>query len=311
MDQVIVHRAGVRHAQGTAVQRVDGPPAPRTRTSGLAQASRATHPAGPRPPAPAPLTGGRDRRRPSARTRRRSARADIVRRDLLKNVAANGYPRSLPTDATGNVEQNPWAFFPLYPLLVRVLMILSGATFPVVAAVFSALCGAAATLLVYRLVAEKSDRLGARLAVLCISSFTCTPVFLMAYAEGLALTLVVATLLAFRHQRYGLATLLVLLLGLTRGVVLPLAALFGICAVIAWRRPGRRGHVLPSIALAVWAASLAFLWPGLAGLITGRSDAYVLTQAAWNPEIRTLPVLRFLQRSADAGGESGSLHSLP
>src|SRR6478735_4313827 len=27
-------------------------------------------------------------------------------------IGAHGYPSELPTDASGNVEQNPWAFFP-------------------------------------------------------------------------------------------------------------------------------------------------------------------------------------------------------
>ncbi|HKS00702.1 MAG TPA: hypothetical protein VJS86_03430, partial [Arthrobacter sp.] len=32
-----------------------------------------------------------------------------------------GYPSELPVDAGGNVQENTWAFYPLFPLLARLL----------------------------------------------------------------------------------------------------------------------------------------------------------------------------------------------
>ena len=36
-------------------------------------------------------------------------------------VITNGYPSALPTDAAGNVQENAWAFYPLFPALGRAL----------------------------------------------------------------------------------------------------------------------------------------------------------------------------------------------
>ena len=39
-----------------------------------------------------------------------------------RNVAENGYPAELPRGEDGLVQQNAWAFFPLFPMLARGLM---------------------------------------------------------------------------------------------------------------------------------------------------------------------------------------------
>ena len=36
-------------------------------------------------------------------------------------VLQNGYPEVLPIDGAGNVQENAWAFYPLFPVLGRVL----------------------------------------------------------------------------------------------------------------------------------------------------------------------------------------------
>ena len=36
-----------------------------------------------------------------------------------REIALNGYPSELPVDASGNVQQNAWAFMPIYPWLAR------------------------------------------------------------------------------------------------------------------------------------------------------------------------------------------------
>ena len=42
-----------------------------------------------------------------------------------RKVAQGGYPQVLPLDPlTGEVKQNPWAFYPVFPLLARALMAL-------------------------------------------------------------------------------------------------------------------------------------------------------------------------------------------
>lgn len=211
-------------------------------------------------------------------------------------IAENGYPSELPRDASGNVRQNVWAFFPLYPMTVRLLMAVTGLGFPLAAVLVSLVAGGVATVLVYRLIAPVTDRLGARLATVVLNTFVCAPVLQIAYTEALALALLVAALLAFQARRSALTAVLVLILSLTRAVVLPLAAVFAIYAVVRWRRGSSRAEVIQTAALAIWAMATTFLWPAIAALTTGERKAYLLTQAAWNPDIATLPVLRFIDR---------------
>ena len=41
-------------------------------------------------------------------------------------IADHGYPTQLPVDGSGVVGQNAWAFYPLYPMLVHVVMAAGG-----------------------------------------------------------------------------------------------------------------------------------------------------------------------------------------
>ena len=218
-------------------------------------------------------------------------------------IADKGYPTELPREASGDVRQNVWAFFPVYPMTVRLLMALSGLGFPLAAVLVSLIAGGVATVLLYRLIAPVTDRLGALLAVVVLNTYVCAPAFQIAYTEGMALALLVAILLAFQARRSGLTAVLVLILSLTRAIVLPLAAVFAIYTVVRWRRGSSRREVVRTAALAIWAMATTFLWPAIAGLTTGEPKAYLLTQASWNPDIVTLPVVRFIDRvSPDAAG---------
>ena len=218
-------------------------------------------------------------------------------------IAAHGYPYELPRDNFGQVEQSPWAFFPLYPYLVRGVMYVTHLDFPPASMAVSLVAGAVAMLLLYRLVVRYTDHLGARLAVLGLSTFVVAPVFQIAYTEGLALALVLGVLLSVSRERWLLTASLLPLLGLTRGVVAAVAALFVVLAVAMWLRERRlTTKILPLVALAMWSALLTFLWPVIAAVVTGRPNAYVETQRAWFSEVTTIPVIRFIARNAPSMG---------
>ncbi|WP_020145240.1 hypothetical protein [Terracoccus sp. 273MFTsu3.1] len=223
-------------------------------------------------------------------------------------IAAHGYPSVLPTDANGNVEQNPWAFFPLYPYLVRGVMFVTRLDFPVSATLVSLTCGAAAMLVLYRVVQPRYGHLGGTLAVLGMTTFVCAPVFQMAYAEGLALLLLLISLWSVLARRYVLAAIVLLLLAFTRGVTAPLAPALLLYGALMWRRGRiRRKDAVALVLLATWAGLLAFAWFVTAGVVTGRWNTYVLTQKAWNPELTVIPVVRFIARNSDvAGGQIGA-----
>lgn len=208
-------------------------------------------------------------------------------------IAEHGYPSSLPFGADGAVQQNAWAFYPLYPLLVRGVMTVTGAGWVLAAPAASMVLGAAAMLVVYRVVdvgarSAVAARPGlplATVAILCL--YPASPVLQSAYAESLALLLVALVLLLVVRRRYLLAAPVAVALGFTRPVALPLVVVVAVHAVVRWRAaragsdPVRRGEVagLTTLVIATLASGLA--WPAICGAVTGVSDAYLRTQQAW------------------------------
>jgi Gpi18-like mannosyltransferase len=88
------------------------------------------------------------------------------------HIAEQGYPRRLPTDETGLVQQNAWAFYPLFPFVSRVLMDLTHLDFYVVGSTVSLLLGfvaAGAIALLLR------DRLGDRFTVAAVVLWASMP----------------------------------------------------------------------------------------------------------------------------------------
>ncbi len=76
-------------------------------------------------------------------------------------IATSGYPNDLPRDPSGDVVQNVFAFYPLFPMMSRALMAVTGAGFPVASTLLSFSVRGVSTLLLFRLVSRRSDVLGA------------------------------------------------------------------------------------------------------------------------------------------------------
>lgn len=246
-----------------------------------------------------------------------------------REIAERGYPAGLPRRADGSVDQNAWAFFPLFPLLVRPLLAL-GLPWHVAAPALATVLGVAALLVVHRFATALAGRGAAPadtgaprspaahagrwlplLAVAVVATHPASPVLQAAYTESLALLLVAATLHALLRRRYGLVLLLAPLLGLTRAVALPMALVVLAHALDRVRRTrhgeafGPRERVLVAAAAGVTLVS-GLLWPVVVGLATGEPDAYALTQGAWRGRGAVVPLLpwwdvaRFLAGGAAA-----------
>jgi hypothetical protein len=137
------------------------------------------------------------------------------------------------------------AFFPLYPLLVRVGGVLTGS--PVVAGILISLaCLFGALVLLHRLVALDHGRDAARLCVLLVAVFPGAVWFSSVYSESLFLLLSIGAVYAARTGRWELAGAAGALASATRsaGVVLVVPL-----AVIWWRSSGRRAADAAWIAL--------------------------------------------------------------
>ena len=210
-----------------------------------------------------------------------------------KNVAENGYPAQLPVGADGLVQQNAWAFFPLFPMLARGLMLVTRAPWEVVAPLLALVLGAGAVLAIHRTVVRGAPRAvaarpGLPLAtVALVSVFPTAAVLQVAYTEALALLLVASALLLLLRRDYGWMALVVVALGFTRAVALPMAVVVVVHAAVRWwsSRRGddtftwRTGTGLSGLALL--AAASGFLWPAICGWVTGVPDAYLQTQESW------------------------------
>jgi hypothetical protein len=199
-------------------------------------------------------------------------------------IAHDGYPTELPRDH-GQVEQNAWAYYPLYPALSRLLMMLFHLPFEVAATTVSLITGAAAMVLLFRMVERVGGRFNATTAVAAICLFPAAPILQAAYTEGLALLLIVLCLTSLRDRRFGWLMVTTTFLAFTRPIVLPLAVVIALHGVLRWRR--RRIEPVERRELAAYAGSAGFavlsfaFWPITTGVVTGDANAYFETQRAW------------------------------
>lgn len=201
----------------------------------------------------------------------------------FREIALHGYPKTLPTDGTGLVVHNVWAFLPLYPALVRAMMIVLGSAFEPTAVATSLLAGAGSALLLHRLLLRSTSQRAALWGTILFCVGPLSFVLQVAYAESLFLALLFGALLALRSDRLLPFTLLGIAACATRpgGIVLGAALL---AHLVARRRDGwpptrlRAAAVLLTGAL-IGTAGLA--WPVIAGLVTGHPDAYVQTELSW------------------------------
>jgi len=215
--------------------------------------------------------------------------------DWYRQIAEDGYPSHLPHALQGNVDYNGWAFFPLFPMLVRAVMV-TGLPFSVAASLVNLAAGAGAALVLWQLLrARATDRQHRRLAVLAVGLWCLlpsAPVLQVAYSEAVAALLVATFLLLLVRRRYLLAVPVVLLLGLTRAIAAPLVVVVVWHAVVRWRERPRTGPAASADpfptrerwslgALGTATAASALLWPLIVGLATGVPSAFFQTQAAW------------------------------
>ena len=201
-------------------------------------------------------------------------------------IAEHGYPHDLPRDPlTGDLRQNPWAFYPLFPLLTRALMALTGAPFAITGATLSVILGGVAALVI---AATLRDRVGDRSALAAVTVWaTCAPapVLQVAYTESLAILLLALVLRHLDRGRWWAAAGCAFLTGLARPIAVPLGMVALVAVVVRWRRradaPLDRREALGMVG-ALAACGLAGLtWPLIAWVGTGVRTAYTDTMATW------------------------------
>ncbi|MDQ2758664.1 MAG: hypothetical protein M3Y71_19245 [Actinomycetota bacterium] len=202
-----------------------------------------------------------------------------------QRIATRGYPAALPVDSGGVTQQNPWAFYPLFPLLARVLMSGLGLSFFAAGSTLSLVLGFVAAGAMAVLLRQ---RLGERAALLVVVVWACFPasaVLQVGYSESTAMALLTLVLLALSRERWLWAAGLAVLTGLARPIALPLAAVVVVALWLRWRRrdvdPLGPREVGSGLAALAGCGVAGLLWPVIAWWGTGRYDAYTDTMGAW------------------------------
>ncbi|QCO99242.1 hypothetical protein FCN77_17970 [Arthrobacter sp. 24S4-2] len=208
-------------------------------------------------------------------------------------VIRNGYPQVLPVDGSGNVQENAWAFYALFPMMGRAVSAMTGLD-PALALTFIAMAaGLGAALVAYNLFRHKVAHRTALWGVVFFSTFPVSPVLQVPYAESLNLLLLASALLLVVRRHYLWAMPVVVLMCLSRPTGVPFAAMAaGLFVYRLWlrSRPAgpdadtavHNGRELSSLAgLAAASAVSALLWPAIAWAVTGDPAAYTKTETVW------------------------------
>lgn len=237
-----------------------------------------------------------------------------------ERIATEGYPVPLPADPeTGKLTYSAWAFYPLFPFLVKGLMLL-GLPFTAAAVGLNVILGGVAAVLVWALFRHglhaepQPGRERLALVAACLWCFyPATGVMLKAYTEPLAAVLVAASLLYLMRRRYAVVAALAVPLAFTRGV----AAAMGCAALIhlivrikedreAGVSPLRGQRVSAAVMLVVTGLS-GIAWPVVVGFVSGIPTAFFDVQEAWGQKPASGPFVLWLQWAWESNGLFGVL----
>jgi hypothetical protein len=197
-------------------------------------------------------------------------------------IAQSGYPGDLPRAEDGRPAFSEWAFYPLFPLLARIVMAGSGLAFPVVAAALATTASLLAIVLTYRLIVITAGHATARVVVVLLCTSMAAPAFQVAYTEGPALLLLAAALHLLVRHRYLACGLVLWALALTRPIVAPFVLVIAMHGLVRHRKGdlpvADRYRIVGLVASTLCATSA---WPAVAAVVTGVPDAFTRTQSQW------------------------------
>ena len=207
--------------------------------------------------------------------------------EWYQRIYTDGYPTTLPTGEDGTVQQNAWAFMPVFPFLIRGLNLLTGIEFKFLAPIVATIFGFAFVLMADRLLILRITVKQARWAIALISFSMAAPILQVGYAESLALFLISSALYLFATRRDGLLVLVLAILSVTRPGLLAFALMFALLFVYRFYRERKHGETfelrerIRLFALTGVSGVLGFAWLIIAAITTGRFDAYLKTELAW------------------------------
>jgi hypothetical protein len=198
-------------------------------------------------------------------------------------LATEGYRRPSPAETPDQRYDTvwAWAFPPGFPMLVRVLMLVTGLSFAVSATVVNLVAGALALVVWFKVFERAGGRALATAGTLLACCFVTAPLFQAAYSESLAMLFLGLALLAVQRHQYLLAIAPVTALGLTR-LITPVVAVVVLAQVVDRVRRGgrpvlRERQTVHAGVLCAIALTMTFLWSAVASAILGHNQGFERT----------------------------------
>ncbi|ADU49104.1 hypothetical protein [Intrasporangium calvum] len=223
-------------------------------------------------------------------------------------IATEGYPDHVPRGDDGGVQQNPWAFYPLFPFAARALMAVTGLGFPAAGSTIALLCGFGAAVLMAFLLRDRIGERATLVVVVLWASFPASVVLQLAYTEALAMLLLLGYLYALARERWLVAAAVAVLVGLARPIAVPLGVVTLVALWLRWRARGLRPittrEYAAGLASLVGCGVAGLLWPAIAWWGTGDRSAYTDTMGAWRGSGVVEPFVPWLGMSKYAFGDT-------
>lgn len=158
-------------------------------------------------------------------------------------------------------ESGVMAFFPGYPLSIRLVTEVTGLSYSAAAVVAALAWGALASVLLWALSAALGDRAFADRSAALFAFFPGSYVFTMAYSEPMMLAASIGCLLALHRRRWIVAGLCGAVATATRPNAVVLVASAGWAAFVAVRRTRDwKALIAPVLSIAGIGGYFAFLW---------------------------------------------------
>ena len=199
--------------------------------------------------------------------------------EWYERIFSSGYPSNLPLTESGSVQQNNWAFFPVFPYFIRGLNFFTGIEWKILAPLVATAVGFLFAVMAYKLLELRFSRDLSLWAVALISFSMASPILQTGYAESFALFFAASALYCYLTRRYWWLAISLTALSLTRPGVIAFALFFGALWLVNLIRQKRFAAI--EFGFAWLSGFLGVLWLLIAALVTGRSDAYLQTELAW------------------------------
>ncbi|MEV5069308.1 hypothetical protein MRBLMI12_000878 [Microbacterium sp. LMI12-1-1.1] len=199
-------------------------------------------------------------------------------------IASEGYPVELPLTTAGEVAQNAWAFMPLYPWAADAAGWLLG-SWAAGAVALALIAGYLCCLVLRSILRPAIGETAALWAVVFFASAPLAAMFQVGYAEAPFLLLILLGIRSLQRRQYAVLYAIIPAMAFTRPGVLAFALFLGLFGIRRWlsraREPFARREVVHIVTLAGIATALGLSWQVIAGVVTGRDDAYLATELAW------------------------------